>query len=465
MRSVRIAICTSGDPVSVSCSRCSAMVAVLSGIRVALHPRMRFLECFGSMLWREVRRARGRDAPSGYQPGVRSPPWPIPVGGMSPISPKSLTSPRGASYGSAVPAPYASKSWNGASAPAGARGASTPTRPTPGSRCASTWPTRPRWGRGSGPVSWSGWAPPSGWWRPTSAPRPATASWPWTACARAWPRPCGWLRPATPPRPAGGPGSGGWRTSAAGGRSSASAAWARCASRATTASRPGSGGEHGAGGHHVAPHLGHELVHRLEGDLAFPHRSHEAHLRPLAVQVAVEVEQVGLDHGGTVAVEGGARAHGDGGPVQAAVGPLVPARVDPVGGKQYRARRGGVGRGEAQLPSPGVAPLHRAPHLVGPAQEAGGLDHVAFDQELADAGGADGRGALGVGDQRKVGHLEVELGAHRAQELDVAPAAVAEVEAVVGADRHHAPGCGPGAGAQVGYDLHDRRLLVGGQHH
>ena len=90
----------------------------------------------------------------------------------------------------------------------------------------------------------------------------------------------------------------------------------------------------------------------------------------LAVEVAVEVEQVGLEQRGVgLGVERGPASERDGGGVDRSRRPLVPARVDAVGRQQDVAGHGDVGGREAELAAPAVALARRrrAPRAAGPA--------------------------------------------------------------------------------------------------
>ena len=123
-------------------------------------------------------------------------------------------------------------------------------------------------------------------------------------------------------------------------------------------------------------------------------------------------------------VERGPAAEGDRGRVHAAVGPHVPARVDPVGGKEHVAGHGDVGRGEAELAAALVAVRDDTAHLVGAPEERVRLGEVAGEQSLADRGGLRHRPSLlgpTVGaDQGDALHLEPELGPQPLEERDVA---------------------------------------------
>ena len=82
-------------------------------------------------------------------------------------------------------------------------------------------------------------------------------------------------------------------------------------------------------------------------------------------------------------VEGGPAADRDGGLVHRAVGPRVTTRRrSPSAGQGDVVGHGEVGRREPQLgPAPAVAVDHRAPHLVGPAQQRGGPLDVALGHQ------------------------------------------------------------------------------------
>ena len=91
---------------------------------------------------------------------------------------------------------------------------------------------------------------------------------------------------------------------------------------------------------------------------------------PLAVEVALEVEQVRLEQRVVgVLVERRAAAEVDGARVDAAVGPLVPAGVDAVGRQAERVRHLDVGGREAEQPAALVARRRRcrAPRAAGRA--------------------------------------------------------------------------------------------------
>ena len=101
----------------------------------------------------------------------------------------------------------------------------------------------------------------------------------------------------------------------------------------------------------------------------------------LPVEVAVEVQEVGLDQhrGRARLVEGGTAPDRDGGPVHRAVGPPEVPGVDGVGGQGDVVGDGHVGGREPQFgAAPAVAPDDGAAHLVRAAEQAGRLLHVAL---------------------------------------------------------------------------------------
>src|SRR3954468_18658621 len=86
----------------------------------------------------------------------------------------------------------------------------------------------------------------------------------------------------------------------------------------------------------VVLQLGDERVDAVELALA-AQEVREADLRPLAVQVALEVEQVGFEQRVVgVLVEGGTAAEVDGARQHLTVRAFVPAGVHPVGGEAHR---------------------------------------------------------------------------------------------------------------------------------
>src|SRR5579875_1916052 len=102
---------------------------------------------------------------------------------------------------------------------------------------------------------------------------------------------------------------------------------AAAALEVTTQDGPSAPGEDPARGHHVGAHLGREVLHPLEAPLV-PEALDEGHTHPLAVQVAVEVDQVGLDQRRRCrpsgAGEGRPQPDRDGGGHEDAVGPAAP---------------------------------------------------------------------------------------------------------------------------------------------
>ncbi len=118
--------------------------------------------------------------------------------------------------------------------------------------------------------------------------------------------------------------------------------------------------------------------------------SRERHPDRLAVEVAVEAEQVGLDQhrGGARLVEGRSPAHRDGARVHRAVRPGEVPGVDAVRRQGDVVVHRHVGRREPQFrAAPPVAAHHRPAHLVRPTQEFGRPRHVARGDEGADPGG------------------------------------------------------------------------------
>ena len=112
---------------------------------------------------------------------------------------------------------------------------------------------------------------------------------------------------------------------------------------------------------HVAVHLVDQVVDRLEAHLA-AQVGDELDPGRLAVEVAVEVEEVGLQQGQVgFLVEGGPPPEGQGGRPADPVGPQVPAGVDAVGGQGDQLRHGHVGGREAQLAGPAGRPRVTTP--------------------------------------------------------------------------------------------------------
>ena len=144
----------------------------------------------------------------------------------------------------------------------------------------------------------------------------------------------------------------------------------------------------------------------------------EPHLGGLAVEVAVEVEQVGLEQAGVgLLVERGTAPERDGAGVHRSVGALVPAGVDAVGGQEDVAGHRHVGGGEPELAAPVVAVGHdaRAPRGDGRAarwrrrgrpRPGRGGSRWSWPSAASPAGSP-----VGV-DQREALDLEAEVGAH-----------------------------------------------------
>ena len=121
----------------------------------------------------------------------------------------------------------------------------------------------------------------------------------------------------------------------------------------------------------VVLELGDERVDAVELALADAGSWLKRTRAALAVEVAVEVEQVGLEQRVVgVLVERRPAAEVDGARVDDAVGPLVPAGVDAVGGHADGVRHLDVGGREAEQPAPLVADHDHAAHLVRAAEHA-----------------------------------------------------------------------------------------------
>src|SRR3954447_7440547 len=120
------------------------------------------------------------------------------------------------------------------------------------------------------------------------------------------------------------------------------------------------GGQRGARVLAVPGDLVDQRVDRVELDLA-PQPAGEADPHVLAVEVAVEVEQVGLEQRRVgLLVEGRAPAQRDRRLVLLPVGPHEPAGVDAVGRQEDVAGDRDVGGREAELPPPVIAVAHQA---------------------------------------------------------------------------------------------------------
>ena len=161
-------------------------------------------------------------------------------------------------------------------------------------------------------------------------------------------------------------------------------------------------------------------------DVAQPLHPLDPH--PLAVQVAVEVEQVRLEDAPAVLEGGlGPLVHHPAGPAAA---PLDPHRVDPVGRQQLLRRHVGQvdrrdARSAARAARPG--PPARSPGTAGRACRAA-RGEVAAGHRPADPRAGDV--LLADIHRRHHVHLEPALGAQPAQGLDVAAPAPAEAVVV-----------------------------------
>src|ERR1019366_9311685 len=134
---------------------------------------------------------------------------------------------------------------------------------------------------------------------------------------------------------------------------------------------------------HVAADLLDQRLGVLEAALAAQAREElEAQIAP--VEVAVEVEDVGLDQLTAAGLEG--RTHADADSCRAPVGQ---AGVDAVPGAHERLVRHEVGRGEAQLAAASVSADDLPPHLEGAAEQPVRLGHLAGEDEAANVAGGD----------------------------------------------------------------------------
>src|SRR5665213_2832609 len=174
---------------------------------------------------------------------------------------------------------------------------------------------------------------------------------------------------------------------------------------------------------HVAVHLLDQRLGRLETALAAQALEEiQAQIPP--VEVAVEVEDVGLDQLTTTRLKG--RAHADRDRRRTAVGET---RVDPVTGTGEQLVGNEVGGREAQLAAQLVSMHHLAAQLKGCAQELRRRGHLAGEHQAPDVAGGDD---LPVRLQQRVhdGH-EAPI---RREQPRVALGLVAEAEVL--ADRH-----------------------------
>ena len=155
----------------------------------------------------------------------------------------------------------------------------------------------------------------------------------------------------------------------------------------------------------------------------------DLHSCVLAIEVAIEVDEVCLDEEETVlVVERGATTDVDRGRMRQPVGAHVPAGVHAVAGEGNRSWDREVGGREADRSAAGVAVFDDTSHLVRPAQEPiGGID-VAGAYEPADGGRRNHAAQLGVVQQRHRRDLESPVHADPLHGRGVALPAVAEVE-------------------------------------
>src|SRR5215207_7944930 len=157
----------------------------------------------------------------------------------------------------------------------------------------------------------------------------------------------------------------------------------------------------------VAPQLGDETVHARESHLTADPRV-ERDLGLLTVEVAVEVEQVGLDQErAALGIEGGAAADRD---------------------------RRHVGGREAERSTPLVAVLDDAADRVAATEQPRRQPDVAGGHRLADERR---RHAADAVEQHRADALDLEARSrpHRLEQREIAAAVVAEVEVLADHDR------------------------------
>ena len=105
-----------------------------------------------------------------------------------------------------------------------------------------------------------------------------------------------------------------------------------------------------------------------------------------AVEVAAEADDVGLDGGARVAVDGGARADAGHGGIEGLPYPRGDG-IDAVCGEEFAGGEQEVGCGEAQFAADLFAGDHLSLDGVGTAEHPCGGGYVALLQGLADFGG------------------------------------------------------------------------------
>ena len=162
----------------------------------------------------------------------------------------------------------------------------------------------------------------------------------------------------------------------------------------------------------------------------------EADLGRFAVEVALEVEEVGLEQRVVgVLVKRRPAPEIDGARVDGPVGSLVAAGVHTIGGQAHRVGHVDVGRREADLAAALVATDDGAPHLVGPSQHPGGELDVAAGERPPDGRAADRLlDAVRPDDQVHRVDDEVVIDAVLLEQPDVAVAVAAEVEVLADDD-------------------------------
>ena len=180
----------------------------------------------------------------------------------------------------------------------------------------------------------------------------------------------------------------------------------------------------------VAVHLGDQIVDVVESLLtAEPVR--EADASRLAVEVAVEIEDIGLDQRqARLRVEGGAPTDGDRRESRHAVGGREHSRVHAIGGQADVLGNAHVRGRETEQAAARVAVLDRPAHFVRTPEHRGRAGDVARGEQLADSGRGVGHAGVAIecGDETQSDCLEAELRAHQLEQRDVAVAAITEMK-------------------------------------
>src|SRR5919108_4470980 len=188
----------------------------------------------------------------------------------------------------------------------------------------------------------------------------------------------------------------------------------------------------------VPLHLLDQRVHRLEALLS-PHALDERDAEVLAVQVAVEADQVGLDEEATAGLERRADPHVHGRRI-----PVCPGGVDAVPGTDERVVGHDVRGRDPELAPAAVAHYHLAFEQERAAQELGRVAHVTCQNEPTNV--ARGDRLAGPLHERHHPRLELRPGA---EELGRALRALAEAEVLA----HGHALCAEPAGQHVDGEL------------